>query len=61
MNLSDAKGPFKLTLISIDIGRITETTSAKLYGRTEKIVQGGNVVTMKVPYKRDWIATLVKK
>lgn len=61
LDLSKAKGTFEVTWISVTMGRITDTTSTKLYARTKKQIQGGAVVTLAAPYKGGWVAALVKK
>ncbi|MGK0189736.1 MAG: hypothetical protein ACI9R3_005553 [Verrucomicrobiales bacterium] len=50
-----------MTWISVTMGQISDTTSAKLYARTKKEIQGGAIVTLTAPYKGGWIAALVKK
>ena len=61
LDLTDVKGTFELTWISVTMGRISNTTSAKLYARTKKEIQGGNVVTLSAPYKGGWVAALARK
>jgi hypothetical protein len=61
LNLSDAPGNYDLAWISVSEGVITDTTSAKLYGRTAKSIAGGQVVSLSTPYKGGWVAVISKK
>jgi hypothetical protein len=61
LDLTAAKGIFEVTWISVTMGRISDTTSAKLYARTKKQIQGGSIVTLAAPYKGGWVAALVKR
>lgn len=61
LDLSAAKGTFEITWISISEGITTRTTSAQVYKRTEKTIDGGSIVTVSAPYKGGWIAGIVKR
>ncbi|MFC2126364.1 hypothetical protein ACFLU5_16350, partial [Bacteroidota bacterium] len=61
LDLSSTKGLFEITWISITEGKTVRTTSAEVYKRTEKTIEGGSIVTLSAPYKGGWIAAIVKK
>jgi hypothetical protein len=61
LDLTKAKGTFEVTWISVTMGQISDTTSAKLYARTKKQIQGGSVITLSAPYKGGLVAALVRK
>ncbi|MFC1714258.1 DUF6298 domain-containing protein [Candidatus Poribacteria bacterium] len=61
IDLSSAPGIFDVTWISVSEGVTTQTTSARVYARTKKSIEGGQVVTLSAPYKGGWVAALVKK
>ena len=61
LDLSDASGPFDLTWISVSLGMPVQTSATLGYRPLEKVISGGNVVTLAAPYKGGWIAALVKQ
>ena len=61
LDLTEAKGTFEVTWISVTMGRVSDTTSARLYARTKKELHGGSVISLTAPYKGGWVAALVKK
>lgn len=61
LNLSEAKGLFDVTWISVSMGICTQTSATGGYRQTEKSIEGGGIVTISAPYKGGWIAAIVKK
>ena len=61
LDLSDAKGPFEMTWISVSMGITTRTSATGGYRLSKKTIEGGRVVTLSAPYKGGWVAALVKR
>ncbi len=61
LDLTNAKGAFEITWISVTQGMTTDTTSARLYGRTPNTLTGGRILRLSAPYKGGWVAAIVKK
>lgn len=61
LDLSRAPGSFKITWISISMGRVVENSQSNGYQRHDQTLAGGRVVSLSAPYKGGWIAALVKK
>lgn len=61
LDLSKAPGTYNVTWISVAMGRVVENSQASTYGKTDKTIQGGGIVTLSTPYdKGGWVAALVK-
>ncbi len=61
LDLSDAKGSFDVTWISVSMGIPVETSAGGGYRPMKKTITGGDIVTMSAPYKGGWVAAIVKK
>ncbi len=61
IDLSHASGQFELTWISVSQGITTETAEGRGYRAMEKLIQGGDIISLTAPYKGGWVAALVKQ
>ncbi|TWU34396.1 DUF6298 domain-containing protein [Novipirellula artificiosorum] len=61
LDLSNAKGTFEVTWISVAMGITTQTSAAGGYRPMKKTIQGGGVATLTAPYKGGWVVAIVKK
>jgi hypothetical protein len=59
--MSDAKGSFDVTWISVSMGITTRSSAAGRYRLMDKTIQAGGVVTVSAPYKGGWVVAIVKK
>ena len=60
LDLSDARGSFDVTWISVSMGITTQSSAAGGYRLMKKTIQGGGVVTLSAPYKGGWVAAITK-
>jgi len=61
LDLSSAPGTYAVTWISVAMGIVVENSQAATYGKMDKTIKGGSVVTLAAPYKGGWVAAIVKK
>ncbi len=61
LDLTDAKGTFAVTWISISMGVTTRTTETSGARQTRNTIEGGRIVTLTAPYKGGWVAAIVKQ
>jgi hypothetical protein len=61
LDLTKAPGTYNITWISVSMGRVVENSQASSYGKTDKTLQGGGIVTLTAPFKGGWVAAIVKK
>jgi hypothetical protein len=61
LDMTDARGTFNITWISIAMGIPVNTSQAGGHRRMNSTMQGGSVIQLSTPYKGGWVAAIVKQ
>ena len=61
LDMTDARGTFNVTWISVAMGIPVKTSQAGGHRLMDATVQGGSAIRLAAPYKGGWVAAIARQ